>query len=173
MMELQITSPFNKLLAIASSVPIDTTGVVHIRGRNDMPTPQQLGIRIIVRDPDGDVIEDYGPDWEYGDTPPYDTHHFKSPSFELYKEGTYMLDVKLLMNRDNPVTVDSYDGALCTVVTEVPPECVIDADCPEGYVCKNGICVPKEKEFPWLPVALIGGGVVLAAATVIPKKPKA
>ena len=27
---------------------------------------------------------------------------------------------------------------------EVPPECAIDADCPEGYVCVGGICVPGE-----------------------------
>lgn len=29
---------------------------------------------------------------------------------------------------------------------------------------------PEEKEFPWVPVALIGGGVALAAATMIPSK---
>lgn len=153
-MELQLTSPLNKLLPIASSVPIDTTGVVHIRGRNDMPTNQKLGIRIIVGDPDGVKIEDYE-DWEYGDTSPYDTHHFKSPSFELYKEGTYTLNVKLLMNRDNPVTVHSYEGALCTVVVEVPP----DEEVPE--------------EINWLPIILISGGVALAAVALRPKKTRA
>lgn len=54
-----------------------------------------------------------------------------------------------------------------------PPTCETDEDCPEGYVCVDGVCIPEEakKEFPWLPVALIGGGVVVAiAAATKPKK---
>lgn len=60
--------------------------------------------------------------------------------------------------------VDSYEEVLC-VATTIPPECTTDADCPEGYVCVNGKCVPKEeievKKFPWAPV-LIGGGAAIA-----------
>ncbi len=72
--------------------------------------------------------------------------------------------------------------------TEAPPECVVDTDCPGGYVCQNGVCVPEgpppdgeeppeeppEKgEFPWLPVLLIaGGGAVIWVATTKPKKGK-
>lgn len=26
----------------------------------------------------------------------------------------------------------------------VPPECAVDADCPEGYVCVGGVCIPGE-----------------------------
>jgi len=53
---------------------------------------------------------------------------------------------------------------------EPPPTlCTIDADCPEGYVCVDGVCV-KEKKFPWLPAALIGGGAIIAIAAI--SKPK-
>ncbi len=31
-----------------------------------------------------------------------------------------------------------------TASGEEPPECSIDSDCPEGYVCRNGVCVPDE-----------------------------
>ena len=66
---------------------------------------------------------------------------------------------------------------------EIPPECAIDADCPIGYVCQNGVCVlekpppddeepPEKKEFPWLPVALIGGGALVAIVATRPKKTK-
>ena len=74
------------------------------------------------------------------------------------------------MTEHRLVTVHFRDAA-------IPPECSIDADCPEGEVCENGVCVPEEeppdeKEFPWLPTALIVGGVAvaIAAATMIKKK---
>lgn len=37
-----------------------------------------------------------------------------------------------------------------------PPLCVTDADCPSGYVCRNGICVKKEekKEKLWMWAAI-------------------
>ncbi|GAI79516.1 unnamed protein product, partial [marine sediment metagenome] len=38
------------------------------------------------------------------------------------KLGTYTMSIQLLMNPDDPATVASYDGALCTVTLEVPPE---------------------------------------------------
>jgi len=49
-------------------------------------------------------------------------HEFKGDRFDLDKEGTYTLKVDLLMNPDNPIVVDSYDGDLCTVTIEIPPE---------------------------------------------------
>ena len=66
----------------------------------------------------------------------------------------------------------------------ITPECMIDADCPSGYVCQNGVCVPEEpppngeepekppegEGFPWLPVVLIGGGAVVAIVATKPKK---
>ncbi len=35
-----------------------------------------------------------------------------------------------------------------------PPECRVDADCPEGYVCRDGVCVeaPPPTPFPWVEV---------------------
>ncbi len=64
---------------------------------------------------------------------------------------------------------------------EPPPECVVDTDCPVGYVCQNGVCVPEEpppdeeeetgEGFPWLPaLLLVGGGAVVVIAISKPKK---
>jgi len=57
-----------------------------------------------------------------------------------------------------------------------PPQCYIDADCPEGYVCKNGRCVlivEEEKKFPWpwvaIAAAVLGAIVLLSKETE--KKP--
>ena len=52
--------------------------------------------------------------------------------------------------------------------------CEIDADCPKGYICKNGKCVKEgeESKFPWVPVALITGGAIVAVAAAT-RKPKA
>ncbi len=42
-----------------------------------------------------------------------------------------------------------------------------------GVPPPNGEPPTEEKEFPWLPVALIGSGVALAAVSLLPKKTKA
>lgn len=64
--------------------------------------------------------------------------------------------------------VDERDFA----ISLIGAACEIDADCPEGYVCKNGVCVPEGEpgKFPVLPVVLIAGGVIAAAVSL--GKPK-
>ena len=159
MIRLEVTSPFNKALSI-SSVPIGQKGLVHIWGQNNTILSQALGISWIIEDPDGLLVELYpdNKDIEWSNTGAGKDHEFIGGRFEFFKEGIYTIDAELFMNQDNPVVVDSYDGALCTVVVEVPPEPPVP---------------PEEEEevaFPWLPVILIGGGVALAAVSLIPKK---
>jgi len=167
MIQLEVLSPFNKMFSIASSVPISTEGKVHIWGRNDTSISQNIGVHWIVKNPSGVIVQNYS-DWKMGTLGLGQSHEFISNnSFDIDEEGSYTLDVELLMNSDNPVVVDSYSGVLCTVgpagiPPEIPETCSIDSDCPEGYVCKDGKCVKKEA-FPWLPVVLIGGGVAIAA----------
>ncbi|MBA7649654.1 hypothetical protein ES703_57451 [subsurface metagenome] len=120
MIALEVISPSYKgLQALSSSVPIGQRGLVHIWGRNDTPVTQALGISWLVRDPDGGVVEEYS-DWSYGHGPG-DDHQFIGGRFDIDKAGIYTLKADLLMGSpDNPVVVDSYEGALC-VTTEVPP----------------------------------------------------
>ncbi len=121
MIALEVISPStNRLQALASSVPIGQRGLVHIWGRNDTLVTQELGISWLVRDPDGGVVEEYS-DWSYGHGPG-DDHEFIGGRFDLDKVGTYSIKVELLMNEASPVVVDSYEGALCSTTTEVPPE---------------------------------------------------
>jgi peptide/nickel transport system substrate-binding protein len=48
-------------------------------------------------------------------------------------------------------------GAYYLMTPPAPePECVSDADCPEGYVCVNGECVEEEPEEPTELVAILG-----------------
>jgi hypothetical protein len=51
----------------------------------------------------------------------------------------------------------------------IPSSCLIDGDCPEGYVCRDGVCVPKEAGVPW-GWLLLGGGAVAVAFIVLNKK---
>ncbi len=118
-MKLEVTSPSNKLLSI-SSIPIGQRGLVHIWGQNNTTLEQRLGISWIIRDPDGLMGEQYS-DWS-GNIKPGNDHEFIGGRFEFFKEGTYTIDIRLFMNSDNPVVVDSYNGSLGTVVAEVPSE---------------------------------------------------
>lgn len=111
---ISVPNTIAELLAMGASVPIGTKGRVHAYGRNDMATSQKLGIRWIVQDPDGEVVQDYQ-DWEFGTTGPGDDHHFYGPRFDIDKPGDWLIGISLSMNPASPVTVDSYAGVLCRV----------------------------------------------------------
>ena len=117
-MRVEVESPFTSLLGIGASVPIGTEGLVHVWGRNDMATAQQLGITWDVRDPDGLLVERYT-EWEMW---PYTgaggEHEFIGDRFDINKNGDWRITIELLMNPDSPVVVDSYDGVLCSVTEE-------------------------------------------------------
>ncbi|KKL08294.1 hypothetical protein LCGC14_2577300, partial [marine sediment metagenome] len=105
----------------AVGIPMQDKGIINIYGRNETSGNQKLGIAWTVKDPDGDVWQNYA-DWEFGTTGPMDTHHFKGPSKEFTKVGQYTLEVILLMNESNPVEVASYSGNLCEVGAGPEPE---------------------------------------------------
>lgn len=69
------------------------------------------------------------------------------------------------------IDADCPEGYVCQdgICIEIaPPPCTIDADCPTGYVCQSGVCVKAPPPpFNWLPIillALIGGVAVTAVA---------
>jgi len=101
-------------------IPFGLRGLIHIKGRNDTDTKQKMGISWMVRDPDGRVAESYY-DWESFSTSPGKTQEFLGDRFNLNKAGIWTISVSLLMNRDSPVVVDSYDGILCSVSEGVEP----------------------------------------------------
>lgn len=109
-------------LAVGASVPLGSSAIVTVWGRNDMITRQQLGMRWEVRDPDGQVVEQYpgggAIDWEFGYTGPGDEQDFIGGRFDINKPGDYMIKVELVMNPTAPVIVDTYDGLLCRVTEE-------------------------------------------------------
>ncbi|GAH48058.1 unnamed protein product, partial [marine sediment metagenome] len=109
-----------------ADVPVTLHGLVHIWGRNDMATNQKLGLSWLIKDPDGNTVEE-GTDWEGveilpewlpgGYTGPGGQHHFIIPPgaldyVEFKKLGIYTMSIQLLMNPADPVTVASYDGNL-------------------------------------------------------------
>ncbi|GAI70342.1 unnamed protein product [marine sediment metagenome] len=113
------------LLAVGASVPFGTKGKIHVTGRNDMTTPQEMGCEWVVKDPDGRVVEEHTNDWAGWpwptDVDPDDTHEFISfldEGFDLNKAGDWTISISLFMNSASPVMVDSYDGVLCRVIEE-------------------------------------------------------
>ena len=100
-----------------SNIPIGKRGLVHIWGRNDTSKTQQRGIEWTVKDPQGNVRENYST-WE---ALPYAgpgvSKEFIGGRFNLDREGVWTINVNLLMNKPSPVTVASYGGNLATVVS--------------------------------------------------------
>jgi len=83
-----------------------------------MAIPQEMGIRWVIKDPAGNVIEDYE-DWAGWPAPtdvnPGDTHEFIGDRFDINKAGTWTMEIGLFMNSASPVQIDSYSGVLCVV----------------------------------------------------------
>lgn len=104
----------------ASNLPKDKKGLVHIWGRNDTSTAQQMGISWTVVDPDGITRESYSiwEAWPY--TGAGSEHEFIGGRFNLDKAGTWMINVLLYMNPSDPTIVDSYYGTLCSVIPAQP-----------------------------------------------------
>ncbi len=109
------------VLGIGASVPSGVSAAILIGGTNDMATAQNMGARWEVRDPDGVVVDSYE-DWEMFWTGPGLEQGFVGNQFILDKLGLYTVKADLLMNPAAPVTVDSYDGALCAVTEAAPTE---------------------------------------------------
>jgi len=63
------------------------------------------------------VVVDSYEDWEMFWTGPGLEQVFVGNRFDLNKPGNWTIFLELLMNYDDPVVVDTYDGLLC-VVTE-------------------------------------------------------
>ncbi|MBA7628889.1 hypothetical protein ES703_36386 [subsurface metagenome] len=140
MLGLQVGS---EVLGIGAGVPIGVSAAILIGGTNDMTTNQKMGARWEVRGPDGIVVDSYE-DWELLWTGPGLEQGFVGNQFSLNKLGTYTVKADLLMNLAAPVVVDSYDGDLCVVTPELPPEyeLVYTHDYPDAatYVGKAEVC---------------------------------
>ncbi|MBA7604650.1 hypothetical protein ES703_11776 [subsurface metagenome] len=167
MMKLEVISPSisqasrsTELLPIASSVPIGQRGLVHIWGKNDMATSQVMLISWVVKDPTGLTVESYSDD--AGTIGAGKDHEFIGGRFDLDKEGTYSIAVSLLMNRDSPVVVDTYEGDLCTTTLEVPPEfeLIQHTIYPYAYIYNGDVEVTMAtfKTDPFTPAAWFADG---------------
>jgi len=81
--------------------------------------------------------------------------------------GDPLAEVTILVQ---PMETPGWGDPLAEVTILLAPPgaqtCSIDADCPEGYLCKDGLCVRKEAgEFPW--IWLLVGGLGAAGAAII------
>jgi hypothetical protein len=84
-----------------------------------------------------------------------------------------LLDTKIVTLTPSEEEIADW-GLLDTKIVILTPKgaaCQVDSDCPEGYICKDGVCVKAEEAgaFPW---GLLAAGGLGAAALVllIPKE---
>ena len=117
MTQLEVQSPYISILNVGASVPIGTIGKVWTTGRNDMSTSQVVMFYWAVRDPDGLLVLEDDDKTLFG-VSPGDTEKRGTPSFNIDKPGTWTILIQFLMNPDDPVVVDSYEGDLCVVTEE-------------------------------------------------------
>jgi len=103
-----------------SNVPQGKRGLIHIWGRNDMATSQEIGVNWIAKDPTGLTIESYS-DWKFGTLGSGQTHEFIGGRFDINKTGSWTIAIGLFMNKAAPVQVASYSGVLCSVTAELVP----------------------------------------------------
>ena len=101
-----------------NSVLIGQRGLVHVWGRNDMANTQRMGVDWTVKDPDGITVETHTEFEALPYTSPGDDHEFTGGRFDLNKAGNWTIKIELLMNPDDPMVVDTYDGVLCVVTEE-------------------------------------------------------
>lgn len=62
-----------------------------------------------------------------------------------------------VIDADCPTGFECSNG-ICMEILPIPPGCFIDSDCPSGQKCQNGVCVPIEEESK-IPLA-IGASVI-------------
>jgi len=161
MIQLEVLSPSYNKLSVGSSVPIGQRGLVHVWGKNDMATSQVMIIAWVVKDPTGLTVESYSDD--AGTIGSLQDHEFIGGRFDLDKLGTYTIAIELFMNRDAQVLVASYEGALCTTTTEVPPEFKLleETIYPYAYIYDGPdlSCTFTFTTIPFTPASWIAGGL--------------
>lgn len=100
----------------AGTVSFGKRGLIHVWVRNDTTEAKRLRIYWTVRDPDGDILEEY----EDADSQPGGgEHEFIGDRFDMDKPGEYLIAIELKMEGSTEV-LDSYSGSLCTVEEEPP-----------------------------------------------------
>jgi len=156
--------PLIQLLDLNSKVK------VHVTTRNIGLEKYHPNCQWEVKDPVGDLVSSYNHTAFDMASPGEESHFFEAiETFTLRDEGVYTIEIWLSVSESGEL-LDYWAGNLCTIAEEAPPpECTTDADCPPGYVCVNGVCVPEvevKKEFHWAPV-LIGAGAVIATVGIV------
>jgi len=102
-----------------------------------------------------------------------DTKHITLTPSEVEVKDWFLLDTKtvtLIPSEEEVAGWFLLDEKVVTLTpTGVPPippippiYCTVDADCPPGYVCKDGVCVKKEDYGLLVLAGLVAAGVVLA-----------
>ena len=195
--ELEIMGEGRYPIPAAPIIQADSKAKVWVEVRNTGYVGGHPRVKWEVRDPDDIMVTIYD-HTAFEMISPGEEHKFYEAieTFTLRKEGKYTIKIELLAEESGSEIHDSWQGMLCKVGVIPPPSgCQVDADCPAGYICVGGVCVPEqpvvcqtdadcppgfvcvdgkciqeEGEFPVLPIALIGAGAVILALSA--KKPK-
>lgn len=142
---------------------------------NDGNVSEEFTISIEIRGPSGILATKTKKQTvESGHVSPDVIDLYTTDVWDTYEIGSYYASCELYSSDGE--LLDSKDKLIARV-TILPAECGTDDDCPDGYVCVNGECVPEsapppppngEFQIPWMWIG-IGGAAILAAILLIPK----
>ena len=137
---------------------------------NDGNISEEFTISIEIRGPSGTLATKTKKQTvDAGHVSPSTIDCYTTDVWDTYEIGSYYASCKLYSSDGN--LLDSEDN-LIAIVISLPAECGSDEDCPSGYVCVEGNCIPESAPplngLPWKWIG-IGGAAVLAAILLIPK----
>jgi len=145
-LEISGVSP-NPAIPVAKDVAQGSRAKVHVYARNTGEVNYHARCKWEVRSPAGSLAKAYDGTSNEWISPGEEVHFFEVfETFTLNGTGDYTVEIELISGETGEL-LDGWQGKLCTVTeVVVPPECTIDADCPPGYVCVGGVCVPGTPE---------------------------
>jgi len=104
-------------VSLPTTIPVDTSGVIGVRGRNDMVTAERIGVHWILRDPTGAIAEEYEA-WGQTRDGAGAERSFGGGDILFDMLGTWTISIEMLMNPDSPEIVDDFNGDILCAAEE-------------------------------------------------------
>lgn len=150
--------PFLSLEVTSSGLTVTFTGRLVVHDGNTQIPVADKPIRVSYFE--ANANPPYAGDLDAGLT---DSNGYFSANVNVKEKGDYTAAAYFA---GDDMFSDAWSGWRRFTVTDVipPPVCTVDSDCPSGYVCQNGVCVPitppPASKLPLIVIGLLGLGII-------------
>jgi len=181
--ELEVMGETKYPIPVIQLILPDSRAKVWVTVRNTGYVGCHPRVQWEVKDPDGIMVTIYD-HTAFEMISPGEEHKFYEAieTFILRKEGDYTIQIWLQSSESGEEILDYWEGKLCKVGEIIPPPVYTCPYCGATFATKAELDAhiksehpeipPPEAEFPWVPVALIGGGAIVAVAALTKGKKK-